>query len=65
LYSPLFIVLNDAKVLFVVVGGLATALHGYARLTDGIDLAINLEQHEAEKAILACGLRPRLPVDPM
>src|SRR4030065_1358686 len=68
LYSPLFKVLNDAKVQYVVVGGLATVLHGYARLTADIDLVINLEQREAEKAIsaiLACGLKPRLPVDPM
>ena len=68
LYSPLFKVLNDAKVQYVVVGGLATVLHGYARLTADIDLVINLEPHEAEKAIraiLACGLKPRLPVDPM
>src|SRR4030065_891963 len=68
LYSPLFKVLNDAKVQYVVVDGLATVLHGYARLTADIDLVINLEPHEAEKAIraiLACGLKPRLPVDPM
>ncbi len=68
LYSPLFKVLNDANVQYVVVGGLATVLHGYARLTADIDLVINLEQREAEKAIraiLACGLKPRLPVDPM
>jgi len=68
LYSPLFKVLNDAKVQYVIVGGLATVLHGYARLTADIDLVVNLEQHEAEKAIkaiLACGLKPRLPVNPM
>lgn len=68
LYLSLFKVLNDAKVQYVVVGGLATVLHGYARLTADIDLVINLEQHEAEKAIraiLAAGLKPRLPVDPM
>ena len=68
LYLSLFKVLNDASVQYVVVGGLATVLHGYARLTADIDLVINLEQHEAEKAIraiLAAGLKPRLPVDPM
>src|SRR4030065_285940 len=50
LYLPLFKVLNDAKVQYVVVGGLATVLHGYARLTADIDLVINLEPHEADKA---------------
>lgn len=67
-YQPLFKALNDAEVQYIVVGGLATVLHGYARLTADIDLVINLEQSEAEKAIKAItetGLKPRLPVDPM
>ncbi len=68
LYLPLFKALNDAKVQYVIVGGLATVLHGYARFTADIDLVINLEQGEAEKAvkaILTSGLKARLPVDPM
>jgi len=40
LYLSLFKFLNDAKVQYVVVGGLATVLHGYARLTADIDLMI-------------------------
>lgn len=68
LYIPLFRALNEAGVQYIVVGGLATVLHGYARLTADIDLVINLNQQEAEKAIktiTAVGLKPRLPVDPM
>ena len=68
LYLPLFKALNDADVQYIVVGGLATVLHGYARLTADIDLVINLNQQEAEKAIKAIsavGLKPRLSVDPM
>ena len=68
LYIPLFKALNEADVQYVVVGGLAIVLHGYARLTADIDLVINLKQQEAEKAInllTAIGLKPRLPVDPM
>lgn len=68
LYIPLFKALNKAEVQYIVVGGLATVLHGYARLTADIDLVINLQQDEAEKAIetiSALGFRPRLPVDPM
>jgi len=55
-------------VQYVVVGGLATVLHGYARFTADIDLVINLDQQKAEKAITvlsAFGLKPRLPVDPI
>lgn len=68
LYLPLFKALNEANVQYIVVGGLATVLHGYARFTADIDLVINLEQHEAEKAIqaiTAIGLKPRLPVEPI
>ena len=68
LYLPLFKALNEAEVQYIIVGGLATVLHGYARLTADIDLVINLNQQEAEKAInaiTAIGLQPRLPVDPM
>lgn len=68
LYLPLFKSLNEANVQYVVVGGLATVLHGYARFTADIDLVINLNQEEAEKAInviTSLGLKPRIPVDPM
>jgi predicted nucleotidyltransferase len=67
-YLPLFKELNDADVNYVVVGGLATVLHGYARFTADIDLVINLKKPEAEKAVKALvdmGLKPRLPVDPL
>lgn len=67
-YLPLFRALNDAQVQYVVVGGLATVLHGYARMTADVDLVIDLEQTEAEKAVhtlLGLGLKSRLPVDPM
>jgi predicted nucleotidyltransferase len=67
-YLPLFRGLNDANVNYVVVGGLATVLHGYARFTADIDLVINLKKAEAEKAIKALvgmGFKSRLPVDPL
>ncbi|WP_208321345.1 nucleotidyl transferase AbiEii/AbiGii toxin family protein [Thiohalophilus thiocyanatoxydans] len=53
---------------YIVVGGLATVLHGYARLTADIDLVINLDKKKSEQALkvlLSIGLKPRLPVDPM
>ncbi len=66
LFEPLFTALNAAEVRYVVVGGVAVVLHGFARLTGDVDLAIDLEPNEARKAVdafLAFGLRPRLPVD--
>jgi len=68
LFEPLFDALNRAHVRYVVVGGVAVVLHGFARLTGDVDLAIDLRASEARKAVTAfdqLGLRPRLPVDPM
>lgn len=65
LFEPLFAALNEAEVRYVVVGGLATVLHGHARLTADVDLVIDLEPVEARKAIevlTGLGFQPRLPV---
>lgn len=59
--------LNDAGVRYVVVGGVATLLHGYVRMTADLDLAVDLDAPEATKAIRALtgqGFKPRIPVDP-
>lgn len=65
LYLPLFKALNDAGVKYVVVGGLATVLHGYARLTMDVDLIVDLAPEEAARAVGALeslGFKPRVPV---
>jgi hypothetical protein len=67
LFEPFFAALNRAEVRYVVVGGFAVVLHGYARLTGDVDLAIDLEPAAARHAIetfVALGLRPRAPVNP-
>lgn len=67
-FLPIFRFLNDAGVRYVVVGGIATILHGYVRATTDIDLVIDLETEEVEKAIRALsthGFKPRAPVDPL
>ena len=65
-FEPIFDALNQGGVRYVVVGGVATLLHGYARLTVDLDLVVDLSPSEAEKAIAvltAIGLAPRVPVD--
>jgi hypothetical protein len=65
LFVPLFAALNEGGVRYVAVGGLATVLHGYARLTADVDLMVDLEPAEAERAmrvLSATGLKPRAPV---
>lgn len=49
------------------MGGLATVLHGYARLTADVDLAVDLAPEEATKMIrtlVTNGFRPQVPVSP-
>lgn len=65
LYLPLFKALNDADVKYVVVGGVATVLHGYARLTMDIDLIVDLVPAEATRTVRtleSLGFKPRVPV---
>jgi predicted nucleotidyltransferase len=67
-FVPIFQLLNEAKVRYVVVGGIATILHGYVRLTADVDLVIDLHTEEAQKTVRALsghGFKPRAPVDPM
>jgi hypothetical protein len=67
LVEPIIAALNEGAVRYVVVGGLATVLHGFARLTAGIDLVVDLDPPEARRAIevlVRLGFRPRPPVDP-
>jgi hypothetical protein len=64
-FEDLFRALNAAEVRYVVVGGVATVLHGFPRLTVDVDLVVDLLPAEAAKAISALtslGLVPRVPV---
>lgn len=63
--NPYSKILNTASVRYVVVGGIATLLHGYARLTADVDLAVDLAPQEALKMIRTLtgkGFRPQVPV---
>jgi hypothetical protein len=57
--------LDRAGVKFVVVGGLAVALHGYSRTTYDVDLVIQLESRNIVAgfgALKGLGYRPLVPV---
>jgi hypothetical protein len=43
LFEPILAALERKNVRYVIVGGVATVLHGYARLTADLDLSIDLE----------------------
>ncbi len=61
-----FSALNDNHVRYVVVGGLAGVLHGFARLTADIEMIVDLGPPEARRAVrtsaFALAPRRRLPV---
>ncbi len=65
-FAPILAALVGGGGRFVIVGGLATVLHGYARLTVDVDVMVDLDAGEAIKPIAALariGMVPRAPVD--
>lgn len=57
--------LTDAEVDFVLVGGLAVALHGYQRVTMGVDVVLAMVPDNLRRFIdnaKAAGLQPVIPV---
>ena len=57
--------LNDAKVKYLIVGGLAGVSHGYERLTVDVDLVIGLERENilrGLRALQAAGWQMGIPV---
>ena len=50
-FEKLLGLLAESRVQFVVVGGVAVALHGYVRLNDDIDLLVSAEA--SKEALIA------------
>lgn len=66
MFEELLANLAAAGVRFVVVGGVAVVIHGYARLTADVDLVLDLGSENVRRAVdtlTARGLRPMLPVN--
>lgn len=65
MFERVFDALGAAGVRYVVVGGVAVVLQGYARMTVDIDLVVHLDDENVARAIDAlerAGLKPLLPV---
>jgi predicted nucleotidyltransferase len=57
--------LSEARVRYVVVGGVAVVLHGHLRLTADLDLVVALDRANvisALEALEGLGYRPHIPV---
>lgn len=64
-YERLFHVLNQAKVRYLVVGGVAVNLHGYPRFSADVDLLLFLEKDNLKvfgDTLRRLGYAERLPV---
>jgi predicted nucleotidyltransferase len=60
--------LEDEKVKYAVIGGIAVVLYGYVRFTKDVDLIIDFSKENVVrfvKAIDALGFRAGVPVDPL
>lgn len=64
-YEDVFRKLNEKKVRYVVVGGVALVLHGVVRLTVDLDLMINLDEKNLLKfldVLKSLEYKPKMPV---
>ncbi len=66
-YEDVFRALQKEKIEYVIVGGLAVALHGVVRLTADLDVAIALDEKNILKFVsllTKLKFKPKVPVKP-
>lgn len=67
-YLGIFKKLNERKIQYIVVGGMAVNFHGIPRATYDIDLLVYLEDNNLKKFLSLMrqwGFKPKAPVDIM
>ena len=65
-YKEIFQALRDAKVNYIIVGGVAMNLLGYTRFTNDIDILLALDPENLQamkKAMEALGYERRIPLE--
>jgi predicted nucleotidyltransferase len=65
--EAIFKALNNARVKYLIVGGLAVVAYGYERLTRDVDLVIGLERDNiirGLRALMAIDYHLKIPVTP-
>jgi len=68
IYEDIFKALYIEEVRYLVVGGMAVNLYGYARMTVDLDIMVDLEEENLERLIKAMervNCKPRVPVKPI
>jgi hypothetical protein len=67
-YLAIFKKLNEEKIKYIVVGGIAINLYGIPRMTYDIDLLLAIEDKNLKRflqLLKAWGFKPKVPVDIM
>lgn len=67
IYEEIFREFEHSEIKYLVVGGMAVNIYGYARLTMDLDIMVDLSEDNLEKLIAAMeryGYVPRIPVRP-
>ena len=67
-YLAIFKKLNEKRVKYIVVGGIAVNLYGIPRMTYDIDLILDIEDKNLERFLRLLkqwGFKPKVPVDIM
>lgn len=67
-YLAIFRKLNEERIKYIIVGGLAVNLYGIPRMTYNIDLILDLEDTNLKKFLQLLknwGFKPKIPVDIM
>jgi len=65
--EAIFKALNDARVKYLIVGGLAVNVHGYVRLTRDVDIVLRLEKRNVIRglnALFDAGFQMAIPEKP-
>ncbi len=65
IFEQVFRALNKERIQYIVVGGVAVNLHGYARFTGDLDLLVLLDEKnliKMDKVMKILGYTERLPV---
>lgn len=63
--ETVFNTLNQAKVRYLVAGGIAVNTHGYQRMTSDLDLVVQLDSDNIKKAINSLELLSYYPLIPV
>ena len=66
IYENILTALEKNNIKYLIIGGIAVNLYGFARVTKDLDLMISFEKENMDKftsIIKSLGLKPRVPVE--